>query len=60
MKNKNCIIGLISAVVVLAATVTAIIVFRREIGDLFCSVKGKLTSCKNKFTPEECEDFADI
>ena len=60
MKNKKSIIGIISAVVVIVAAITAIIVFRQEICDFFTSLKEKADSKKSKFTPEEFEDFADI
>lgn len=60
MKDKKSIIGIISAVVVLVAAITAIIVFRQEICDFFTSLKEKASNSRSKFTPEEFEDFADI
>lgn len=64
MKDKKSIIGIISAVaaavIVLAAAITAIIVFRQEICDFFTSLKEKACASRSKFTPEEFEDFADI
>ena len=58
MSKKNIII-LISAIVFVLAAVTAVVVFRKQIGDFFDSLKYK-TSKNTAFTPEEIEAFADI
>ena len=66
-KNIKLIIGIVSAVIVVAAAVAAIIIFREEIMSALSNAKEKLTgcaskrcSCRNRYTPEECEDFADL
>lgn len=60
LKNKKCIIGLIAAVVLVAAAVTAIIIYREQISDFLYGIKEKITGAKQRFTSQECEDFADI
>jgi hypothetical protein len=58
--NKKNIIWIVAAVVAVAAAVTAIIVFHRQIADFFSKVKSKLSGNEQQFTSEEFEDFADI
>lgn len=60
LKNKKCVIGLIAVVMLVAAAVAAVVIYRKQIGSFFSGVKEKLPCCKKPFTPEECEDFADI
>lgn len=60
LKSKKCIIGIIAAVVLVAAAVTAIIIYRDQICNFIYGIKEKLACPKKRFTPQECEDFADI
>lgn len=66
--SKKSIIILISCVAAIAAAVTAVIVFHKEILDFIDAVKAKLQKPTPEpeedtgpdFTPEEREAFADI
>ncbi len=60
MKDKKLIIGIVSAVVTLAAIITAVLVFRQELCQIVSSIKEKTGTGRKDFTPEEFEDFADI
>ncbi len=59
MKKKN-LISIIAIAAALIAVVTAVIVFRKQIGDMFSRLKEKIHPEEPDFTPEEFEDFADI
>ena len=58
MSKKNIMI-LISAIVFVAAAVTAVVIFREQIAEFMDSLKNK-ASKQAAFTPEEIEAFADI
>ncbi len=62
--NKKTVIWIIAAVAFVAGVVTACIVFRKQISDLFARCKEKCRKdtgdAAGDFTPEEFEDFADI
>lgn len=58
MKNRNTIIAIIAGVVALAAVITAIIVFRKQIAAFFDGLKEKFA--KKEAVPEDYVDFADV
>lgn len=60
LKDKKGIIGIIAAVVFVVVAIAAIIVYHEQICSFLSGMKEKLPCCKKQFTPEECEDFADI
>ena len=61
MKSTKNIITIIAAVVSVAAVVTTIIVFRKQIAEGFVKVKNAIEAKIKKIkTPDEYEDFADV
>ena len=61
MKSTKNIIAIISAVVSVAAVVTTIIVFRKQIAEGLANIKNAIEAKVKKIkTPDEFEDFADV
>lgn len=58
--NKKKTAVIVSVILFVAAAVTAVIVFRRRIGDFLEKLKGSVKEPEPEFTPEEMEAFADI
>lgn len=62
-KNVKLIIEIISAVIIAAAAVAAIIIYREKIMEAIGTIKEKFCgdgTNKTRYTAEEFEDFADI
>ena len=59
MKSHKMILCAVCAVVTIAAVVTAIIIFRKEIAELFVEIKSKFNEKKLQHNGEYA-DYADI
>lgn len=61
MKASKSIIKIITAVVSAAAVITALIVFRKQLCDVYSRIKGFVQRKMNKLNrPAEYDDFADV
>ncbi len=58
MKALKVVFSIIGGVLVIAAAVTAIFVFRDSIEEFYANLKGRC--CPRKKTGDEFSDFADV
>ena len=61
MKNKKAVIGIIIAVMAVAAAVTLAIIYKNELMEIIAVVKEKIEEKKRVyFARDEFEDYADV
>lgn len=61
MKNKKAVIGIVIAVVAIAAAVTLAIIYKEELLDIISTVKAKIEEKKNAYLAKrEFADYADV
>ena len=61
MKNKKAVIGIIIAVVAVAAAVTLAVIYKNELLEIVAAVKEKIEEKKRVyFAKDEFADYADV
>ena len=60
MKSKKLLLCAVCAFVTVAAAVTALIIFRNEIGDFFVDIKEKIDFKRFRRNNGEYADYADM